>query len=184
MFDPVTSRYADALFGLAKSKGVLDTVQADVARLAAELEAPGVGSFFFNERIPVEERRSRILPLVRDLHELVANFVNLLFDKRREEVLRHLGPVFRRRVLEEGGQAEGVVETARALDTGEVQRLAGAVGQRLGLHVSLENRVVPEILGGLRVVVGSRMLDRSFTGHLESLRKRMLDAPLPSQSDA
>jgi len=184
MFDPVTSRYTDALFGLARSRGVLADVQNDVARLAAELESPGVGSFFFNERIPVEERRSRIQPLVRDMHPLVGNFVNLLFDKRREEVLRDLGPAFRRRVLEESGAAEGVVETARPIDAAEIDRLAGAVGKRLGLTVTLQNHVRPELMGGLRVVVGSRMLDSSYSGRLESLRKRMLDAPLPTSSEA
>lgn len=118
------------------------------------------------------------------MHELVGNFVNLLFDKRREEVLRHLGPVFRQRLLEENGAAEGYVETARPIGDGELGQLAEAVGKRIGKTVTLENRVQPELMGGMRVVVGSRMLDRSFSGHLESMRKRMLEAPLPSQSEA
>jgi F0F1-type ATP synthase delta subunit len=68
MIDPVTSRYVEALFQLAKKRSALDTVAADVRRLAAELTKPGVGAFFADARISLETRRQKLEPLLAGTH--------------------------------------------------------------------------------------------------------------------
>jgi len=184
MLDPVTIRYVEALFGLARKEGVLDDVARDVENLAAEFASSSVSGFFFDARVSVETRREKLAPALEGLHQLTRNFVNLLFDKRREGALRNLGQAWKRRMLVERGEAEGIVESARPLGDAELSRLAASVGSRLGKRVSLHNEVLPELLGGVRVVVDSRMLDRSYSGRLEGLRKRMLEAPLPTPTEA
>ena len=179
MIDPVTTRYSDALFNLAKSQGVMENVHKDVQRLASEMDRPAVSAFMTDARISVETRRSKLASLLADMHPLLQNFVNLLFDKRREGVLSNLGAAFHRRLLDEGGAAEGIVESARPLAPDQLASIAAAVGPRIGKELELQNRVVPELIGGVRVIVQSRMLDYSVAGRMEGLRKVMLDAPLP-----
>lgn len=179
MIDPVTGRYAEALYRLAKTREVLAAVRADVQRLAAELAEGGALAFVFDERMPLATRRAGLGAKLAGVHELTRDFVELVLDKRRVEVLRHLGAAFHRRDLDERGAAEGIVESARALDAAEVVRLAAALGPRIGKQLVLSNRIVPELIGGLRVVVESKMIDASLSGRLESLKKSLLCAPLP-----
>jgi len=179
MIDPVTSRYAEALFNLAKAHGALDAVRADVARLTKELGAGGKLASLFDERLTLEVRRRKAGEHLAGAHALTQSFVNLVLDKRRVEVLRQLGAAFHRRDLAERGAAEGVVESARALDEVELGRLAAALGPRLGKQLTLKNRIVPELLGGLRVLVESKMIDASVAGRLEGMRKHLLAAALP-----
>jgi len=183
MLDPVAHRYAEALFSLAKKRGVLADVQRDVERIATEFSHPNVASYLLDARVPSGERRKRLDPVLTGMHELTRNFVGLVFDKRRESLLRSFGDAFHARVLDERGAAEGVVESARALDGAEIDRLARSVGAKLGKTVSLQNKVTPDLLGGVRVIVGSRMVDHSLSGRLGGLKKRMLDAPLPSLAE-
>ena len=183
MLDPVTLRYAEALFSLAKREGALDTVRADVERLARELEAPAA-AWFFDARVPVEERREKMLALAAGAHAFTRNFVGLAFDKRREDVLRGLGAAFHQRTLDDRGATEGTVESARPLGAAELASLQAALGARLGKDVTLKNEVVPDVLGGVRVIVGSQMMDASVRGRLEGLSKRMRNAPLPQLSDS
>jgi len=179
MIDPVTSRYAEALFNLAQARGALAAVRADVARLAAELRDGGTLAFLFDERSPLGARSTRADEHLSGLHPLTQDFVNLVLDKRRVEVLRHLGAAFHRRDLAERGAAEGLVESARPLETAELARLASSLGPRLGRELTLENRIVPELIGGLRVVVESKMIDASVAGRLEGMKKQLLSAALP-----
>jgi F-type H+-transporting ATPase subunit delta len=179
MIDPVTSRYAEALFGLAKARGALAAVSADVARLAGEFEAGGALAFVFDERLALEARRARMGQRLSGLHPLTLNFVNLVLDKRRTEVLRRLGAAFHRRELQERGAAEGVVESVRPFEANELARLAAALGPRVGKQLVLKNRLVPELIGGLRVVVESKMIDASIAGRLEGMRKNLMAAALP-----
>jgi F-type H+-transporting ATPase subunit delta len=182
MLDPVTNRYAEALFGLAKKEGALDAVRSDVERLARELSSAG-GELFFDARVPLDKRREKVESVTTAMHRLTRNFVGLLFEKRREEVLRQLGEAFHRRDLVDRQAAEGVVESARALGAGEIAGLATALGAKLGKTVTLANQVVPDLVGGVRVIVDSRMVDYSLRGRLDGLEKRLNAAPLPSLTE-
>ncbi len=44
----------------------------------------------------------------------------------------------------------------------------------------LTNKIVPDLVGGARVIAGNRMIDYSVQGRLDALRRRMMDAPLPA----
>ena len=97
----VTNRYAEALFELARAKGVIDDVARDVEFLAAEVSQESVAGFLFDGRIPLEQKSERLQFLQPHVHALTFNFVRLLIDKRRLDVLRHMGAAFRRRILSE-----------------------------------------------------------------------------------
>ena len=111
MPDPVTIRYAEALFNLAKSGGKLEEVKKDVERFDAELQRPGVATFVFDARVSVDTRREKIQPFFQGATKLFHDFANLLFDKRREEVLRNLGAAFHRRVLQVTPRPAGLPPT-------------------------------------------------------------------------
>ena len=167
--DPVTLRYAEALWNLSARAGRLERVRADVARLPALLPAPSLGR---------GQRRQQLLAALAGADEYVTNLVGLLFERHREEVLEQLSGAFRRLELASTNTVEGRVESARPI----APEVLAALGQRLkgllGKDVLLENRIVPELLGGARVIVANRMIDYSVAGRLESLRRAMLEAPL------
>ena len=176
----VTNRYAEALFDLAKEKGVLDAVERDVEFLAAEMTVDSVADFLFDGRIPLEEKVRRLAFIEPHVNPLTHNFVRLLCDKRRLDVLRELGPAFRRRSLAERGAVEGIVESARPLGETEIANLNGALGKLLDKTVELTPRLAPDILGGVRVVVDNKMLDQSLRGRLDGLRGTLMNARIGS----
>lgn len=177
--DPVTARWTEALFNLARRQGILEDVKRDVVQLAAEVASPHVRAWIVIGKGTSEERKARLEPLLSTFHPVTASFVRLLFDRGRQEVLVGMPEAFRRRILQAEGTVEGVVEAAHELGDAERESLAAALGRRLGKRVVLESRVNPELIGGVRVVVGSRMIDFSVQGRLEALRRKLLEAPLP-----
>jgi F-type H+-transporting ATPase subunit delta len=179
--DPVTARYADALFELARDKGRLEAVQKDVEALAAAL-TEGARAALSDARVPTEKKREALGALTGGFDELTRNFVGLLFDKHRETVLAGLGAAFKRRVLESQGATEGVVESARPLPKEELDRIAGWLGPKLEKRVILSNRVVPGLVGGVRVLADNRLIDQSVTGRLRGLRRRLEASHLPAPS--
>jgi F0F1-type ATP synthase delta subunit len=44
--------------------------------------------------------------------------------------------------------------------------------------VTLETRIVPELLAGVRVFIDNKLLDQSAIGRLERLRTKLQSAPL------
>ncbi len=180
--DAVTTRYAGALYGLARKQDAVDAVSRDVAAVAAEIGKAATRNLVFNPRVEREAKRAQLAPALASAHVLTKNFVNLLLDKNREEVLRGLGDAWRRLALDERGAAEGRVESARPLEPAEIERIAAALSKTIGRTLVLENKIVPSLVGGARVFAQNRMIDWSVAGRLESLRRKMLDARMPETS--
>jgi len=175
---PVAMRYATALFELAREKGVLERVEADVARIDATLAAPGGSTWLFDARVSEADKRRRLDELAVGLQPLTKNFLRLLLDKRRIGVLREIGAAFRRNVLAERNATEGVVESARPLGPGEMAELSAALGRLLGKTVDLEQRPAPGLVAGVRVFVDNKLIDQSAAGRLQELRGRLMGARL------
>lgn len=179
---PVTLRWAEALWNLASAKKALAQVQADVERLSGALKDARARAMLENPRLARAARRAIVEPALVGAHELTRNFVDLLFDKGRESVLVDLAAAFKKRRLHDENRAEGVVESARPLARAEIERLETSLGPVLGKTLTLENKIVPELVGGARVIAENRMIDFSVQGRLEALRRKMMEAPLPSSA--
>ncbi len=180
IIDPVTARYAEALYQLAAERGALEAVRRGVEQIAGEIAEPTVAAFLFDARVPAAEKRSRLERLTVTLHPMLQNFVGLCFDKNREEVLRGVGVAFRRRYLAGRGAVEGRVESARPLSEADIAGLARSIGNRISKEVLLENEIEPGLVGGVRVLVDNRLVDHSVRGRLAGMRKRLLSARMPS----
>lgn len=63
-----------------------------------------------------------------------------------------------------------VVESATALDVGMQSNLKVSLSKKYGRELSLEFQVRPELLGGIRVKVGSDVWDGSVKARLEALK--------------
>jgi F-type H+-transporting ATPase subunit delta len=171
--DPVTARYAEALFELARERGALDAVQHDVELLDRELADKALATALFDAGRPLAQKRARLAQLEPRLSPWTVRFLHLLLEKRRLEVLRHLPAAFHQRALAARGAVEGVVSSARELDAAEVAEIARALGGLLGKQVLLASRLEPELLAGVRVRVGNHMLDGSAAGRLAGLRQQL-----------
>jgi F-type H+-transporting ATPase subunit delta len=174
--DPVTARWTEAFFSLASKRRALDQAQADVDRMAQALGRPEVRGALLRARAGPEERRKAREALLQGLSPLGRNLVSLLFERGREAVVLDLSEAFRRRRLAERGAVEGVVESPRPLSPAELGELSSALRARLGKEVLLTNRIAPELVAGVRVVVDFKEIDCSVRGRLERLRRKLMGA--------
>ncbi|HBA42063.1 MAG TPA: ATP synthase F1 subunit delta, partial [Alphaproteobacteria bacterium] len=71
------------------------------------------------------------------------------------------------------GEVTAQVVSAHALDEGQMTALADALKNAAGRDVQIETRVDNEILGGLIVRMGSRMIDSSLRTKLTNLQVAM-----------
>jgi F-type H+-transporting ATPase subunit delta len=72
--------------------------------------------------------------------------------------------------LEEARRAV-TVESAVALDAAERQKVEAGLTKDYGNKLTIEYKINPELLGGLRIKVGDDVLDGSVQGRLDRLSK-------------
>jgi F-type H+-transporting ATPase subunit delta len=171
------STYAEALFEAAREREELEGVLEDLEEFVGALrENEELQLFFYGGQIPEREKRKAIDALTEDMTLSTTNFLKLLSDNGREEILEEVLLRYEELVKEHLGKIEVEVTTAVELSDEELDRLKERLGRILeGREVILETRVDPDLLGGAVFRFGGRMVDGSVRGQLQNLREEMLE---------
>jgi F-type H+-transporting ATPase subunit delta len=169
--------YADALMGAVgnpdEAARVAGELEAAVALLGREADLRG---FFEHPGVAVDAKRQVVREAFASrVSHVTLNFLQLLVDKRRFGVLPEITAAFRDRVAALRGEVEAVVQASRPLGDGEMASLARALGRQSGGRtVRVRAELRPDLLGGVRVVLGDRVLDGSVRGNLVRLRSTLM----------
>jgi F-type H+-transporting ATPase subunit delta len=171
------STYAEALFEAALERDELEAVLDELQEFADALEeSEELRLFFYGGQIPEREKRRAIDALTEGMSLSTRNFLKILSDNGREEILDETLLRYEGLVKEHLGRVEVEVTTAVELTDDEVDRIKERLARSLeGREVILQTSVDPNILGGAVFRFGGRMIDSSVRGRLASLREEMLE---------
>ena len=171
------STYAEALFEAALERDELEVVLDELREFSNVLEeSEELRLFYYGGQIPEREKRRAIDALTEGMALSTRNFLKILSDNGREEILDEILLRYEGLVKEYLGRVEVEVTTAVELTDDEVDRIKERLARSLeGREVILQTSVDPYILGGAVFRFGGRMIDTSVRGRLASLREEMLE---------
>ena len=172
--EEIAQVYSRALFEAAEEQDKLDEVREQVGQFADALgETQELSVFFFSPYFSTEEKKEGLGKVLDGADDVVRNFLELLIEKHRVPAIHRIRREFES-LWEEANKLLPVeVTSAIELDEGTVKQIGDRIGERTGRRVQLESKVDPDILGGIVVRVGDRILDASIANRLESLRKQV-----------
>jgi F-type H+-transporting ATPase subunit delta len=169
--------YAEALFDVAKDKGKLDAVRDELSQFADAVDGNReLQVFFFSPYFSSAEKVAGLKRAVSNADAELINFLGLLIEKQR------MPEIFRiRRQLDELWKQENrridvTVTSAVTLEPSVVEKVGEEIERQTGQKVELSSRVDAEILGGIVLQVGNKVLDASIRSRLEKLRKSVAQA--------
>ena len=171
------STYAGALFEAARERSELEEVLSDLGEFVSALyESEELRLFFYGGQVPERQKRRAIDGLTEGMKTSSTNFLKVLVDNGREEILEEVLGRYEQLVKEHLGRIEVGVTTAVELSPEQLDRLKERLERTLeGKEVVLETDVDPSLVGGAVFRYGERMMDGSIRGRLESLRDEMLE---------
>jgi F-type H+-transporting ATPase subunit delta len=169
-------RYATAVFELAAEDGQLDQLGADLATLKSMLaQSPELMRLVRSPVLGRDEQAKGMEAVLKraGAGDLARRLVLLLAQKRRLFVLGDVIRAVENLLAKHRGEVAAVVTSARALNAGETNELKRVLKDKLGREPKLEMHVDPKLLGGLKLKIGSRMIDSSLRTKLDGLRAAM-----------
>lgn len=177
----VAGRYAKALFEsiVSSSPDELNQVAANLQSIAEALtQVPEFYAFLENPGIPAFEKSSFVEErLAATAHLRVAKLLRLLQENNRLSLLLLIAERFATYVDERDNVAQAEVITAAELDDDLQNRLRHTLESLLGFNrVELQHRVDPGLLGGAIIKIQDRVIDGSYVGRLEELKKQLVKA--------
>jgi F-type H+-transporting ATPase subunit delta len=172
----IASRYALALFELAKEEKALKALESDIAALSESLAASAdLRAVIASPMISREEQSNAISAISAKMgvSTLMANTLTLMADKRRLFVMPQFLAHMTDLIAAEKGEVTAEVTAARALTAAQTKKLAETLKARVGKTVKLKTTVDETLIGGLVVKLGSTMIDTSVKAKLAALQNAM-----------
>jgi F-type H+-transporting ATPase subunit delta len=167
-------RYAQAYFDLARQEKKVKERRQDLARAVETLAHPAVADALANPRLTLAERTRLALDLLDGVADPARNLVRLLVQRNRTGALSDLLEAYDALADRDSGVVRAEVVTAVPVDAELEKRISGALGKKLGAAVETEVRQDPDIIGGLIIRIGDRVIDNSVRTHLEQLRTALV----------
>lgn len=162
--------YADALFAVAADAAVgtqltaLAAVAADeqLRRLA---DNPKAGTeLVFNVASDVLGRRGVVLA------PALQNLLRAVLDNGRLAALPAIAAQYHALTNASSGVADVRIESAFPVDDAQLAEVVAALQRRFGRKLQPRVEVRPELIGGIRAVVGDEVLDTSVKARLEQMK--------------
>ena len=170
---PAASRYGLALFEAAKSQSALDAVQSDMSLLEKVLRSD-VGQALSDPRWSAAAKLAAITKAFSSgQHALTADFIQVLAQRERLELLPQVPVVFATLLDEHNGVLRGQLEAAFAVSDETLAAVEASLSQKTAKKVVLSASVNESLLGGICVTLAGILYDGSVVGQLNRMRTRL-----------
>lgn len=169
-FATLARPYAEALFQVA--------VKGDLKALSEQVRALGVVTA--NEQLrqfadSPKATAQQVLDVVQSavglpLSPPIVNLVKTVIDNGRLSVVPEMAAQFQALVNQHAGSSDAVVHSAFPIGDAQLADLVLTLEKRFGRKLNATVKVEPELIGGVRVVVGDEVLDTSVKARLEQMK--------------
>ena len=100
----------------------------------------------------------------------VGNLLRTVIDNGRLAALPEIAAQFQALVNASTGVSDATIQSAFAIDDAQLGDVVAALEKRFGRKLNARVEITPELIGGVRVVVGDEVLDTSVKARLEQMK--------------
>ncbi|MCX7627284.1 MAG: F0F1 ATP synthase subunit delta [Methylophilaceae bacterium] len=172
MAEPVTIArpYAAAIYRLAKVKGALAHWSEMLALIKAIAEDAQMCALDDDPRVTRAQVEKVFLDVAGDrLDAAGVNLVRLLLENRRLCLVPEIARLFEEMRAQDEGVAEAQIIAATALTDDQIKMIVARLESRFKQKIVAKVDVDPEIIGGVKVIVGDTVIDASVRGRLQEM---------------
>jgi len=172
------SRYALALYELAKENSELDVVEKDIKELLAAYNTNEDLKSFINNPTQSQASQLEILKKISaqmGFSKIVKNFLSILVTKRRIFFLNTIFLNFLSLASKKRGELIASLTSSKNLTNEELKNLNTELSQTIGASVAFNYNVDETLIGGLKMQIGSLMIDTSIKNQLKKYEQVMLE---------
>jgi F-type H+-transporting ATPase subunit delta len=165
--------YAEALFDVA-SKGDLAAVTQQVNALAAVTSDDQLRQFADSPKVDnaqVFDLIKSVVPVA--LSTSVENLLRAIIDNGRLTVLPEIAAQFHTLANKGAGVSDATVYSAFPIEAGRLADVVSTLERRFRRKLNATVAIEPDLIGGIRVVVGDEVLDTSVRARLEQMKSSL-----------
>lgn len=166
----VARPYAEAAFKLAQESGNLQNWSEMLSMLEMVVTNEEVAKRIGNPNVDDQALEGLILGgLGERLDGPARNLVQLLIENARLTLVSQIREQYEALRREHEGVLEASIISAMPINDAQVDGLRSALEKKYGRKVNTQVEVDPGLIGGVRIVVGDKVIDATVRGKLDAM---------------
>tara|TARA_Y100000816_G_scaffold185242_1_gene134410 strand:- start:222 stop:779 length:558 start_codon:yes stop_codon:yes gene_type:complete len=174
-----SERYSRALFEVSKESGEIDKIENDVKNFQVFFNSSlELKNFIQNPTLSKNTQNSVINLLSEKLGftRNLKNFFLLLIEKRRIFFIKKIFDCFLRLCSKKRGEVKASLISSKELSQNELDEISRDLSKSIGSKLKFDYKVDKELIGGLKLQLGSFMIDTSIKNKLKKFEQAMLES--------
>jgi len=171
-----TRHYAHALFDLAAASELVAVVVRDLEAVQATLGTSAKVKALLADTSRLVAERQQLLRdwCGKDIQPLVVNTLLVMIDSGDLDQLPALIMALKKLAEQAGATTEAVVTSAQPLHANEQKQLETTLRAQYGKTLTVQYAVDSALIGGVRINIGSTVIDDSIADRLRQLRLQLV----------
>jgi len=173
-----SERYARALFEVGKEAGELEKIEADIKNFQSLHDSSLELKNFIKNPTNTIEVQNKILSILSEklsFSKNLKNFFFLLIKKRRIFFVKKIVVSFLKLCLKKRGEIKASLVSSKELTLVELENISKELSLSMGSIIKFDYKVDKDLIGGLKLQLGSFMIDTSIKNKLKKYEQEMLE---------
>ena len=173
-----SERYSRARFEVAKEEGELLKIEEDINNFDSLIKnSSDINNFLQNPTQSTENQNSLINLLSEKFNfsKNLKNFFLLLIKKRRIFFVSKIINSFLKLCSKKRGEIKASLISSKELTKSELENISKDLSLSMGSTIKFNYKIDEELIGGLKLQLGSFMIDTSIKNKLKKFEQRMLE---------
>ena len=174
--DVAAKRYAEAAYLIARENGTEEAWSDGLRAMSALFSDAAAAAFLGNSRVPPKEKQALVQKALEGVQKEVLSLALILLRRGRTPLGPGIAEAYQELLDEARGVSHATVTTAVSLSDEELAVVKKKLAEIAGGEVVVETKVAEEILGGVVVRIGDRLIDGSTKSRLLALKQKLAGA--------
>ena len=173
-----SERYSRALFEVSQDSNELDKVENDVKNFKSIYDTNKEVKNFIKDPSQIIGEQNKLVNLISDKFNFSKNFQNfllLLIEKRRIFFVSKINESFLKLCSKKRGEIKASLISSKELSQTELNDIETDLSKSIGSKLKFDYKVDKDLIGGLKLQLGSIMIDTSIKNKLNKYEQEMLE---------
>ena len=173
-----SERYSRALFEVAKETNELDKIEIDIKNFQSLIKNNTELHYFIHNPSQSIDNQNNVLNLLSEklnYSKSLRNFLLLLVEKRRIFFVLKIIDSFLKLCSKKRGEVKAFLISSKELSDTELEKISRELSSSMGSTIKFDYKIDKNLIGGLKLQLGSFMIDTSIKNKLKKIEQRMLE---------
>ena len=174
-----SERYSRALFEVADDAKELEKTESDIRAFQLLLNSSESLKNFIKDPTQSISQQNKVINLLSNeigISKNLKNFFLLLIQKRRIFFIKKIIESFLRLCSLKRGEVKASLISSKKLSQNELDKISEDLSKFMSSTIKFDYTVDEELIGGLKLQLGSFMIDTSIKNKLKKYEQKLLES--------